>query len=62
LEVQWSLAADVPFKGKLVTVKKIVDAVEEFNRAPGDKRPGAEKKTFALWLKGESYPPKEILS
>jgi hypothetical protein len=54
-------AADVTFKGKLVTVKKIVDAVEEFNRAPEDKRPRGGK-TFALWLKGESYPPKEILS
>jgi hypothetical protein len=54
-------ATDVRFKGKLVTVKKIVDAIGRSNGSSGDKSLPSGKK-FAVWYKEKSYPPKQILA
>jgi hypothetical protein len=48
-------ARDVKFKGRPVTAHEIVDAIGKYKGPPGGK-------TYALWYKKESYPPKEILA
>src|SRR5882672_5070131 len=55
------MTTNVKFKGKRITVGKIVEAIGKFDRnIDNEKSHGG--KTFAVWYQAKSYPPKKILS